>query len=214
MSERLKLYFRRNPLFRLNFSEHLLPEPVFDIVVLPAELFISSTYDTPKTSVTAFIAYGGRRYIRKAFIAGCSDYLKEPWDAEELECRVLKAVEKKEEAFLFPWGKLQLKSMAISCPEDLSGTAKKIRLSYQEYKILLTLMHNRGQAVSRDVLYYTIWGKPAPVSSRVVDVHVSALRKELNCIAPAGKAWITAVRGIGCLIYLIHTAPRIPYTRN
>lgn len=193
--ERLKYHCRRFKTLKIIFSEYPLFEKEFDAFVLPAELIFSlqDIFQISKSG-TPVLGYGNAKFLRRAFLTGCADYLKEPWGFEELECRLLSVANKKAESFSFSWGKLDLDNRRIACPEG------KSILSYQEYKIVQTLIHNRGQVVPREVLYYAIWRKPAGSSSRVVDVHISSLRKKLLRLFPASKGCISTVRGIGYLI--------------
>jgi DNA-binding response OmpR family regulator len=122
------------------------------------------------------------------------DYLKSPWDSEELECRVDRLIEKRRKLFSFPWGDFTLREGRLHC------TTAKLRLSVQERIILKKLILNRNQPVSRDVLYYAMWGKPYTKKSRVVDMHISSIRRKLYSHLPQSKACITSLKGIGYLI--------------
>jgi DNA-binding response OmpR family regulator len=73
-------------------------------------------------------------------------------------------------------------------------------LGTQEQTILRLLAANRGEPVSREVLYYGIWGKPALERSRVVDMHVASLRRKLRGLFGASTDHIRTVRGVGYLM--------------
>lgn len=55
---------------------------------------------------------------------------------------------------------------------------REIQLSLQETEILVILASNKNEIISRDRLFYRLWGKPNN-SSRVVDMHISSLRKKI-----------------------------------
>lgn len=193
LNERLKLYSRRSRL-RFTFSQIPLLGEVFDAYLLPAEAL-----DLPETALALqsgklLLAYGPSGLLRKAFLAGCADYLKEPWEPEELEYRLFKEVQEEAGCLPLPWGELTLQALKIR------GPGGEQPLSFQEYRILQTLLRNRGQIVPREVLYYSIWGKPAGGPSRVVDVHISRLRKKILSLLPGLAECIVAVRGVGYLI--------------
>jgi DNA-binding response OmpR family regulator len=73
-------------------------------------------------------------------------------------------------------------------------------LCAQEQSILRLLSANAGEPVSREALYYGIWGRPAAEESRVVDMHIASLRRKLRRLFPESGACIRSVRGVGYLI--------------
>lgn len=128
------------------------------------------------------------------FLAGCDEYLKDPWNPQELEWRIRRLCKDKEEALSFSWGSFSIGDLEIRCP---TGSCP---LCAQEQSILRLLAANRGVPVSRDALYYGIWGKPASGESRVVDMHIASLRRKLRGLFGDKIDCIRSVRGIGYLI--------------
>ncbi len=142
----------------------------------------------------SLIACGPAELLTGCFLAGCDDFLKEPWSPEELEWRLRKLAKRKTLSFAFPWGSFEIRGLELCTP------AGSCLLCAQEQRILRMLATNRGEPVSRDALYYGIWGKPASEKSRVVDVHISSLRKKLFRLFPESDGCIRSVRGVGYLI--------------
>ena len=140
------------------------------------------------------ICFGAAELLPGCYLAGCDEYLKEPWNPEELEWRVRKLCKGREEQLSFSWGSFDIRSMALSSP------AGSCSLCAQERSILRLLAANRGEPVSREALYYGIWGKPAAKESRVVDVHIASLRRKLRGLFPESGACIRSVRDVGYLI--------------
>jgi len=194
--EKLKAYKERRTELDIIFSEQpVAGEGTADVFVLPMEMVLEHPVDLLYgQSGISVIAYGPGRYLRRAFLSGCMDYLKNPWDSEELECRVDRIIEKQQKLLSFPWGDFTLREGCLYC------TTVKPGLSVQEKIILKKLILNRNQPVSRDVLYYAIWGKPYTKKSRVVDMHISSLRRKLYSHLPQSKGCITSLKGIGYLI--------------
>lgn len=73
---------------------------------------------------------------------------------------------------------------------------KVISLKPKEYELLLFLMRNRGQALSRDLILERVWGWDFSGGSRTVDVHIRWLRKKIEQDAE-NPARIVTVRGSG-----------------
>ncbi len=188
LAERLKLYMRRHPGLRLTVSENVPPHISCDALVLPADVFLLPAGKLPQFSCPC-IVYGGARSLRTAFLAGCSDYLREPWAPEELECRVFRVLEQRLRQREFFRGKLVGEDKKI-----IAGNGE-VALSYPESLLLEMFLHNPGQVVPRTALSYTLWGKQPPPGSRALDVHVSALRRKLTSLCPDCR--ISSCRGVG-----------------
>lgn len=139
------------------------------------------------------IAYGAGETLDLAFTAGCTDYLKAPWHPEELYHRVRRGV--KSRSLAFSWGRI-----SISCNQAISPFGA-VKLSFQESAILKVLAQQQGDVVPREVLYYALWGK-LKEQSRVVDMHISSLRKKIQTLLPSDvcEPLIKSAHGCGYFI--------------
>ena len=201
MSARIAVYSsRRIAGFHLDIAAEP-PAPRdgrYAAVVAPAEA-AERLLTGPIQPAWALIAYGPAADLPRAFLAGCADYLRDPWTPEELELRVLRRLEASEAAARFGAGGVLRLSGRV-----LSGPGGTVNVSPQEAEVLRMLLANRGAAVTRDALFYAIWGRPPSRPSRAVDMHVSALRRHLAAVgAPADAArpqagqLVVTVRGRG-----------------
>lgn len=66
-----------------------------------------------------------------------------------------------------------------------------IRLTYREFELLGTLMHNAGKVLNRQQLLNHAWGYEYFGDERIVDVHIKNLRKKLI------SEVIVTVKGVG-----------------
>ncbi len=81
---------------------------------------------------------------------------------------------------------------------SLTFQGKRIDLTKNEFKILQTLMENKGKVVSRDTLMTKLWQMDAYVEENTLTVNVNRLRKKLQ---NAGLSdFITTKVGSGYLI--------------
>jgi DNA-binding response OmpR family regulator len=165
-----------------------------DINVIPAPMLDRVTED--EAIRLPILVYGSHIFLRRAFLAGCADYCKEPWTLDELEARLDRIIASVTRGYDFPWGKLGFSGRDAS----VSGTG--LGLTYQELRILRVLVEQRGNVVPREALFYSLWGNPGSASSRIVDVHVSSLRKKIARAVPGlgGTSVISSVRNIGYII--------------
>ena len=167
-----------------------------DVQVLPAAYLsrLAAAGDRPAPAEPATIFYGGIEHMGRALLYGCADYLAEPWLPEELFFRCGRLG--KSSTLEYPGGLIEV------TPFALISADMTVAISRQEYILLRTLMRNMNSPVSRGVLY-RILGRDADTSSaRLVDVHMSSLRKKLKiCGLGSGRrsGWepIRSVRGYG-----------------
>ena len=82
----------------------------------------------------------------------------------------------------------------------LNWNDQKIELTRNEFRILRTLMENRGKIVSRDTLMTRLWEDDCYVEENTLTVNVTRLRKKLE--QADLKDFITTRVGHGYLIEL------------
>ncbi len=191
---KLKLYEKRTPALNFIFSKLPLPVTVVDVYVIPAEkmnFFFSE--NNKRLNPLPVLVYGDQTFLSAAFSAGCSDFLKNPWDPVELYSRVINCAKK--DYIIFPWGKISLAGTQVYSP---FGT---VSLSVQEQKILKILFKQKGEIVLKETLYYVLWGHITK-KSRVVDMHISSIRKKISLLIPEGISTdiIKTAYGLGYFI--------------
>ncbi len=80
----------------------------------------------------------------------------------------------------------------------LTFQGKQIPLSKNEYRILLTLMQNKGKVVSRERLMEALWATDSFVDENTLSVNVNRLRKRLD--AAGLTEFITTQHGVGYIV--------------
>jgi two-component system OmpR family response regulator len=145
------------------------------------------------------LAHGPAEHLRAAFLAGCADYLKEPWDPVELETRLLRVASISRTVAVSVAVGYELWGRTVHLPDG-----RTVGLSAHEAVVAGLLFGNLGEIVSRRTLAYALWGRQPTHPSRAVDMHVSALRRKL------GRDLISCVRGQGYVVSVAHEQPEHP----
>ena len=125
---------------------------------------------------------------------GADDYISKPFRPRELVSRirsVLRRTGKRQSV-------LPLGDMCIDAERGVVTRAgQNLYLSALEYKLLLMLLNNRGQILSRDKLLEEIWDNAGDyVGDNTLTVYIKRLRDKIEP-DPQNPIYIKTVRGIG-----------------
>jgi two-component system response regulator CpxR len=127
---------------------------------------------------------------------GADDYLPKPFNPRELIARI-RAILRRTMALEAPTQQLSAGDISLDLPAREAWIHQhKLHLTSVEFSLLEAFLRKAGHVVSREQLTETVLGrKVVGPFDRVIDVHVSNLRKKLG-ESPAGER-IKAVRGAG-----------------
>lgn len=115
--------------------------------------------------------------IVEGFVRGADDYVKKPFNIEEVILRI-RAVERKSavKAEILKVGEIAINLSANSVME---GEAE-IKLSKTEYNLLVFLAENRGVALSRMKIYEMVWRDEFIQGNRIIDVYIRKLKNKIS----------------------------------
>lgn len=125
---------------------------------------------------------------------GADDYIRKPFSVMELITRVKALLRRTEEerAELLTLGKIAIDHVRHRCLVD----GEVVELTFKEYELLKYLMINRGIALTREQMMYSVWGTEFEGESRTVDMHIKTLRQKLK----AEGEHIKTVRNVGYVV--------------
>jgi len=174
MELRLSLFARSNKGIAFCFSNEPLFHTQIDLYLIPLSCLFWLRSVPFLSGKTVFI-YGPAYGLPGSFLAGCSDYLREPWDERELLTRAQRI--RNAICLDYPWGNLRLRN------NECLGPGGSTVLSPAEETILRTLVRNRQKKVEKELLAHLLWGVYRE-DSRAVDMHVAKLRKKMKAALP------------------------------
>ncbi len=118
--------------------------------------------------------------ISKAFESSCDDYIKKPFDFDELLVRIKAHTLKKNP--LIQYGNMKYDLLA----KRIYWDEKEVDLGYVDKEILDILVRNMSQTIEKDI-FFDVMQKPTELALRV---HIAKLKKRF-------KLEITNVKAIG-----------------
>jgi DNA-binding response OmpR family regulator len=128
---------------------------------------------------------------------GADDYLPKPFSPRELIARMRAILRRTNRSA----GEVTIPAVAGITMNSAAREAWlnniKLNLTGVEFSLLEVFVSHAGRVVSRELLTRTVLGRELGAFDRVIDVHVSKLRKKLGS-SDAGER-IKAVRGSGYL---------------
>jgi two-component system OmpR family response regulator len=128
---------------------------------------------------------------------GADDFITKPFSGNELVARTASFLRRRERSRSRDGeGRLQLGDAAlIRDLHTMEKDGKSVSLTALEFRLLWFLGEADGKLLTRAQILERVWNDVSGVPTRVVDVHIAALRKKLTEIG-AGLS-ISSVRGIG-----------------
>lgn len=136
--------------------------------------------------------------ITMAMNMGADNFIAKPFDGSVLMAKI-HALLRRTYDFTGAVTVLQHRGAMLNTADNtLSYQGQEIPLSKNEYRILLTLLENKGSVVSRERLMEKLWQTDSFVDENTLTVNVGRLRRKLEA---AGLAdFIETKFGVGYLI--------------
>ena len=128
--------------------------------------------------------------LKKGFLSGCDDYIKKPFEFDELNLRIenIKRLYKIETNYI--------EKISANCSYNFSNSLlvnydKKYTLSKKESQVLEYFLKNKQRTISIEELGLNIWTYDDKPSDSTIRTYIKNLRKMLD------KDAITTIKGVG-----------------
>jgi DNA-binding response OmpR family regulator len=125
---------------------------------------------------------------------GADDYVTKPFSPRELRARIKAALRRATGAVpdIFRFGEVEVDFQKC----QLRRRGRVVDITALELKLLEAFIRARGRALTRNQLLDEVWGPGTFISDRVVDNHITRLRKKIE-VKPGEPRYLVSVRGIG-----------------
>lgn len=151
-----------------------------------------------KTPVIFISSASDNMNIVMAMNLGADDFIAKPFDLGVLIAKI-QAMLRRTYDFGGVLPVIEHRGAILNTGDNtLTYNGQKIALTKNEYRILTTLMENRGRTVSRERLMEKLWATDSFIDENTLNVNINRLRKKLDAAGLEG--FITTRIGSGYII--------------
>lgn len=184
-------------------AERALRRGSFDCVVMDVNIPGKNGFDlcrdfrrynssTPVIMLTAFSELEDKV---QGFNSGVDDYLTKPFYMRELLLRISSLI-KRSNSSAIQNPIINADDIVIDTKtKSVTRQGKSISLTPREYQILVKLIENKGELVSKKELIQEIWGSALEANTNTIEVYINFLRNKID--KPFGKQNIRTKIGYG-----------------
>ena len=184
-------------------SINLIKKDIFDIILLDLSLpdgngtyICEQVRKFPelygKPFIIALTADTSQESVNRNLELGCDDYIKKPFDTEELLIRLKKFIKRlpqNKEVIIYENIKLFLSNKTVIYNDEF------VDLSKNEFELLYYFIINKGLLLTRMNILDNVWKENLDISDKAVDQCLKRLRKKLpllneNLISKRGFGYI------------------------
>ncbi len=185
--EGLRLAYNNNP--DLVILDIMMPE-------LDGYAICERLREMADVPVIVLSAVASEEKVVRCFQKGADDYIQKPFRMRELEARILAHLKRSSsdgwEKSTYDDGMLSIDLVS----KHVYRKGKIVHLTPTEYRLLSSLVQQRGMVVSHDQLLTKVWGKPYKSATVLLSVYINYLRKKLEN-DPKKPQYIHTKWGIG-----------------
>jgi len=171
-----------------SLAERILKRESFDCIIMDINLPGKNGYDLCKdfrrynsnTPVLMLTAFSELEDKVQGFECGADDYLTKPFFMRELLLRINVLLKRnttsKEDNSVITADDIVIETKT----KKVSRQGQIISLTPREYQILVKLIKNKSEIISKNEFIEEIWGKAFDVNTNTIEVYINFLRNKID----------------------------------
>lgn len=130
---------------------------------------------------------------------GGDDFIQKPFDGKVLIAKLQAVIRRTYEYRIYDTQIIECNNLILNVNDTIVHYGdNNVELTRNEFRILKTLMENRGKVVSRRNLMKQLWDDDIYINENTLTVNINRLRKKLEDIG--AKDYISTKKGMGYII--------------
>ena len=150
---------------------------------------IRANGNTPIIMLTARVSKEDKL---NGLILGADDYIEKPYDIDILLAKIKGIFKRRFAEDKITEGDLTLNLVTQSVTKD----GKTVDMTAKEFELLKMLIENKGQTLTKDRLFNSVWGIDSESETQTLTVHIKWLREKIE-VDPKKPSHILTVWGKG-----------------
>ena len=198
LTKHLRENYDTTPVYDGNSALDILEKEKFDLLILDSnvpgisglELIKELRSYNDTTPIIMITAYQDTLHLKSAFTQGCNDYIKKPFELDELDMRI----ENISRTFNIEQNQLINISTDIlfdALNNQIIKNNTNFSIAKKESEFLNYLVKNRNRTISKEELIQNLWSFENMPSDATLRVYIRNLRSLI------GKEAIITIRGMG-----------------
>jgi len=198
LTKHLSLDYVVTPVYDGDTALETVEKEKFDLLILDSnvpgitglELIKELRSYNNTTPIIMITAYQDTIHLKKAFIHGCNDYIKKPFELDELDMRIANISRTFNIEQNLP---IQISENIYfdALNNKITKSGRTFSLAKKESELLNYLATNRHRTISKEELTQNLWTYETMPSDATLRVYIRNLR------ALIGKDSIETIRGMG-----------------
>jgi DNA-binding response OmpR family regulator len=198
LTKHLQLNYETTAVYDGNSALEILENKKFDLLILDSNVPGISGLDliaelrsyNDTTPIIMITAYQDTTHLKKAFTNGCNDYIKKPFELDELDMRISNI----SRTFNIEQNQLIQITNEIFFDANnnkITKNSQTFSIAKKESEFLNYLVKNRQRTISKEELTQNLWSFESMPSDATLRVYIRNLRSLI------GKETIETIRGMG-----------------
>jgi len=198
LTKHLRENYHTTPIYDGNSALEILEEEKFDLLIFDSnvpgisglELIKELRSYNDTTPIIMITAYQDTLHLKSAFTNGCNDYIKKPFELDELDMRI----ENISRTFNIEQNQLVNITKEIlfdALNNQIIKNNTNFSIAKKESEFLNYLVKNRNRTISKEELIQNLWSFENMPSDATLRVYIRNLRGLI------GKEAIITIRGMG-----------------
>ena len=202
LTKHLSLKYKITPVYDGDTALETVETQKFDLLILDSnvpgitglELIKELREYNDTTPIIMITAYQDTIHLKKAFTHGCNDYIRKPFELDELDMRIENITRTFNIEQNLPI-QIAKETFFDAMNHKITKDGKTFSLAKKESELLNYLVTNRKRTISKEELTQNLWTYETMPSDATLRVYIRNLR------ALIGKESIETIRGMGyCLV--------------